>query len=89
MFSTLFYIFILLFEGLFSSSSEDYNLQIALLNQQINSRDYGAALKNAKQLKRSSIYINPAIENAIAIIELKIHASSPLAKSVTLNSHSI
>jgi hypothetical protein len=89
MFSTLFYIFILLYDGLFSSSSEDYNRQIVLLNQQINSRDYSAALKNAKQLKQSSIYMNTTIENAIAVIELKVHANNLVDNTASLNSHSI
>jgi hypothetical protein len=89
MFSTLFYIFILLFEGLFSRSSEDYNLKIAQLNQQITKHEYVNALRNAKQLKRSSIFINPAIENTIAVLELKIHAINHVSNSISFNSNSI
>lgn len=89
MFSTLFYLFILFYEGLFSRSSEEYNLQIVQLNQQIKSHKYEMAFQNAQKLKRSTLFINPAIENTIVVLELKLHSTSHLRKSVSLKSNSI
>ena len=62
MFSTLFYLFILFYDGFFSKSSEEYNAQIALLNQQISTKQYKKALQNAESIQHSSLFTNTEIE---------------------------
>ena len=89
MFSTLFYIFLLFYDGLFSKSSEEYNAQIVQLNKQLSSQHYNQALIHAKQIQKSSIFTNPEIEHVIAILELRTHHNSNLTNSSFIKDHSI
>jgi len=71
MFSTLFYLLILFYEGIFLKSSTDYNNKIIQLNTSISKHHYKKALNVAIQLKNSRIFNNPETESLIAILELK------------------
>jgi hypothetical protein len=71
MFPTLFYLFILLYEGLFGKPSTEYNAQVMQLNQQIKNHHYQEALKNARDLNSSSLFLTPELERLIIILELK------------------
>jgi hypothetical protein len=89
MFPTLFYIFVLFYEGLFSVSSEKYNAQINQVNQQIIAKNYSQALKSAQLIKQSSIFINPDIERLIAILDLKNRKATKKRLNIMLNSTSL
>ncbi len=89
MFSTLFYLFILFYDGLFSKSSEEYNAQIVQLNKQITAHHYTQALYNAKQIQKLSIFTNPEIEHLIAVLELKTHQNTKQAQKYLIKDHSI
>lgn len=89
MFSTLFYLFILFYDGLFSKSSEEYNAQIRQLNNQIASHHYTQALDNAKQIQKSSIFTNPEIEHLIAVLELKTHRNTKQVKRNLIKDQSV
>jgi hypothetical protein len=71
MFSTLFYFFLLFYEGLFSMSTTEYNAKISQLNQYIANQEYPQALVRAKSIWHSRLFNNPEIEEIIAILELK------------------
>lgn len=89
MFSTLFYIFLLFYDGLFSKSSEEYNAQIGQLNRQLSSHQFNQALIQAKKIQKLSIFTNPEIEHIIAVLELKTHHYSNQTKSNYLKDHSV
>ena len=89
MFSTLFYIFLLFYDGLFSKSSEEYNAQIVQLNKQLSTHHYNEALMNAKQIQKSSIFTNPEIEHIIAVLELRTHQNTKRANSIFIKDHSV
>ena len=89
MFPTLFYIFVLFYEGLFSSSSEKYNALIGQVNQQIIAKNYSKALNNARLIKRSTIFVNPEIERLIAILDLKKQSNSKEHLTISLNSNTM
>jgi len=71
MFSTLFYLLILFYEGIFLKSSTDYNGEIIQVNKSISNHYYKKALNEAIELKNSRIFNNPETESLIAILELK------------------
>ncbi len=89
MFSTLFYLFILFYDGIFAKSSEEYNAQITLLNKQIASHQYEAALRNAQTLQHFTLYTNPEVEHLIAILELKTHKNSIQGEHLLIKDQSI
>lgn len=89
MFSTLFYIFMLFYDGLFAKSSEEYNAQIVQLNKQITLHQYAKALKNAQNIQRSSLFTNPEIEHLIAILELKTHQNMIPFQKILIKDHSV
>jgi hypothetical protein len=89
MFSTLFYIFILFYDGLYSVSSQEYNLQISQLNHQIASKEYSKALDKAHSIQQSSIFVNLEIEKIVAVLELKIHFRNKNANHIALSDNSI
>jgi len=71
MFSTLFYLFLLFYEGLFSKSTSDYNAEIVHLNELIEKRQYPKALVSAKSILYSRLFNNPEIEAIVATLELR------------------
>jgi hypothetical protein len=89
MFSTLFYLFILFYDGFFSKSSEEYNAQIALLNQQISTKQYKKALQNAESIQHSSLFTNTEIEKLVALLELKTCSNSKHNTRVLIQTNSI
>jgi hypothetical protein len=89
MFSTLFYIFMLFYDGLFAKSSEEYNAQILQLNKQITLHQYAKALTNAQSIQRSSIFTNPEIEHLIAVLELKTHQNTEHSPSILIKDHGV
>jgi flagellar biosynthesis chaperone FliJ len=89
MFSTLFYIFILFYDGLYSRSSKEYNGQISQLNTLIAKHQYKEALVSAKVLQHSSIFVNIEIEKLIAVLELKTHQKDEKSIHLALNDYSI
>lgn len=89
MFPTLFYLFILIYEGLFTTSSVEYNRTVTEINQQIESKQYKQALVNAKQIKRASLFVNPEIERLIAILELKFREKSKAKEKIAITSKSV
>ena len=89
MFSTLFYIFMLFYDGLFAKSSEEYNAQIVQLNKQITMHQYEKALINAQSIQRSSIFTNPEIEHLIAVLELKTHLNTAKSSNILIKDHSV
>lgn len=89
MFPTLFYIFVLFYEGLFSSSSEKYNVQIEQINKQILAKNYVQALNNARLIKRSTVFVNPEIEKLIAILDLKKQSKAKEQLAISLNSNTM
>lgn len=86
MFSTLFYIFLLIYEGLFSGSSGDYNSKINDINLQIQSNQLDIALVNAEKLRNNSFFINPEIEKIIGLLHLKVNSINYRNKTVALSS---
>jgi len=72
MFSTLFYLFILFYEGLYTKSTNEYNADIIYLNKQIARKDYKKALGSARSIMRSSLFNNSEVETIVATLELKI-----------------
>jgi hypothetical protein len=72
MFSTLFYLFLLFYEGLFSKSNSDYNAEIVNLNKQIAVKDYNKAIISAQSILRSSFFNNSEVETILATLELKV-----------------
>jgi len=70
MFSTLFYLFLLFYEGLFSKSTSEYNAEIVQLNEHIEKRQYPKALISAKSILHSRLFNNPEIEAIVATLEL-------------------
>jgi hypothetical protein len=89
MFPTLFYIFILFFEGLFNTSSKQYNVAIAEINQQVLAKNYKQALIGAKSIKKATIFVNPEIERLIAVLELKSRKNGIEKQALALNSQSM
>jgi hypothetical protein len=71
MFSTLFYLFLLFYEGLFSKSTSEYNVEIIELNKHISTKQYNSALGKARSIMRSRLFNNTEIESIVAILELK------------------
>ena len=71
MFSTLFYLFLLFYEGLFSKSTSDYNAEIIQLNSLIENRQYPKALVSAQSILHSRLFNNPEIEAIVATLELR------------------
>lgn len=71
MFSTLFYLFLLFFEGLISKSTSDYNVEVAQFNVLIEQRQYTKALVSAQSILRSRLFNNPEIEAIVATLELR------------------
>lgn len=92
MFSTLFYFFLLIYEGLFSMSATEYNAEIFQLNQHLVNREYPQALIKAKSIWHSRLFNNTEIEEIIAVLELKLSKINKLEKdrlsmsSQTINS---
>jgi hypothetical protein len=89
MFTTLFYIFILFYDGLYSKSSKDYNDQINQLNSLIIKQQYSQALLTAKSIQHSSIFVNAEIEELIAVLELKTHQRNEKSIQLALSDFSI
>lgn len=89
MFSTLFYLFILFYDGLFSKSSEEYNVQITQLNKQIAAHQYTKALKNAESIQRLTLFTNPEIEHLIAVLQLKTQLDSKQDQRILIKDQSI
>lgn len=90
MFSTLFYLFLLFYEGLFSKSTSDYNAEIVRLNKQITSRNYQAALVSARSILHSSLFNNSEVELLVATLELKMaEDSSKNKRQILFKSNSI
>ena len=89
MFSTLFYIFMLFYDGLYSRSSQEYNGQISHLNTLIANKKYKEALVSAKVIQHSSIFVNIEIEKLIAVLELKTHQKDEKSFQLAINDHSI
>jgi hypothetical protein len=89
MFTTLFYIFILFYDGLYSKSSQEYNSQISQLNTLINKQQFTEALKTAKSIQNSSLFINREVEELIAVLELKTHQKNEKSIQLALNNLSI
>lgn len=90
MFSTLFYLFLLFYEGLFSKSTTEYNADIVYLNNQIARKDYKRALGSARSIMRSSLFNNSEVETIVATLELKIAADKGSTKShLLLKSNSL
>jgi hypothetical protein len=75
MFSTWLYLFLLFFDGFFSKSAEEYNIQISHLNQQISQGHF--------------IFTNPEIEQVIAVLELKTNPRHYKTSQVILQNHTI
>ena len=71
MFSTLFYLFLLFYEGLFSKSTSDYNAEIIQLNSLIENRQYPKALVSAQSILHSRLFNNPEIEVIVATLQLR------------------
>jgi hypothetical protein len=71
MFSTLFYLFLLFYEGLFSKSTTDYNVEIVQINKLIADKNYRKALISAKSIMNSRLFNNSEIESIVAVLELK------------------
>ena len=89
MFTTLFYIFILFYEGLFNASSKQYNVAVAEINQQVQAKNYVQALKGAKSINQATIFVNPEIERLIAVLELKSRKDGMDKQTLALNSQSM
>ena len=89
MFSTLFYIFMLFYDGLYSKSSKEYNGQISDLNTLLSKHQYKEALVTAKTIQHSSIFVNVEIEELIAVLELKTHQKNSKSIQLALNDNSI
>jgi len=89
MFSTLFYIFMLFYDGLYSRSSQEYNGQISQLNTLVAAKKYREALVSAKEIQHSSIFVNIEIEKLIAVLELKTHQKDVKSFQLALNDNSI
>jgi hypothetical protein len=79
MFSTLFYLLLVLYEGIFAKSTTDYNAEIVNLNNRIEAKDYKKAYDKAKVILDSRIFNNSEIEKIVAILELKIMPDSTLS----------
>lgn len=90
MFSTLFYFFLLFYEGLLSMSTSEYNAEIFQLNQHILNQDYPQALVKAKSIWHSRLFNNPEIEEIIAVLELKqSEMNKPRGERISISSESI
>jgi hypothetical protein len=89
MFPTLFYIFILFYDGLYSRSSQEYNGQVSQINTLITKQKFKEALVSAKTLQHSSIFVNVEIEKLIAVLELKTQKKDEKAIHLELNDYSI
>jgi len=89
MFSTLFYIFMLFYDGLYSRSSQEYNGQITQLNTLVANKKYKEALVSAKVIQHSSIFVNIEIEKLIAVLELKTHLKDEKSFQLAINDNSI
>jgi flagellar biosynthesis chaperone FliJ len=89
MFSTLFYLFLLFYDGLFAKSSEEYNAQITQLNKQIATHQYKKALHNAESIQKLSLFTNPEIEHLIAVLKLKTHQHTNQTKLILIKDQSI
>ncbi len=89
MFSTLFYIFMLFYDGLYSGSSQEYNGHISHLNTLIANKKYKEALVSAKIIQHSSIFVNNEIEKLIAVLELKTHQKDEKSIRLVINNHSL
>lgn len=72
MFSTLFYLFLLFYDGLLSRSTSEYNAEINSLNKQIAIKDYKNAIRIAHSIMRSRLFNNSEIEAVVATLELKV-----------------
>jgi hypothetical protein len=86
MFSTLFYIFLLIYEGLYSSSSSDYNTKINEINLQIQSNHLAEALVNTEKLRNNSFFINLEVEKLRVLLHLKVNSVNKYDKLVALSS---
>ena len=76
MFSTLFYLLLLFYEGIFAKSTTDYNAEIMFLNKHIEAKEYKMAFDKAQYLMSSRIFNNSEIEKIAAKLKLKIKSDS-------------
>ncbi|MFD3407760.1 hypothetical protein SKC37_03760 [Aquirufa sp. HETE-83D] len=90
MFSTLFYLLLLFYDGLFSKSTSEYNAEISSLNKQMAAKDYQKALGSAHSIMRSRLFNNNEIEAVVATLELKVAADKRTqAKQIQLTANSL
>ncbi len=72
MFTTYFYILVLLFQSIYGESNYEYNIQVELVNKYLNERNYPKALEITNKLKRNSIFTNNDIAKLHRKLTLKI-----------------
>ena len=73
MFTTYYYIIILLFQSFLAESNFEYNQQIKIVNSEINNGNYSLALTLVKQLEKKSIFTNNELIRMDRNLSLKIH----------------
>jgi hypothetical protein len=75
-FSTYFYIIILLFQSIYAESNFRYNQEIRTINTYVSESDYITAFASLKKLEQRSIFTNNDLVRMKRNVALKIHAES-------------
>lgn len=73
MFSTLFYVLILLYQNLFSVGNDLYNNKIAKINTYIKNEKYAKAFDALQEIERSDLFTRRDIQEIKTLLSIKLH----------------
>lgn len=73
MFSTLFYVLILLYQNLFLVGNDLYNNKIELINTYIQKEKYVKAFEALQEIERSDLFIRSDIQEIKTLLSIKLH----------------
>ncbi len=72
MFTTYYYIFILLLQSFYAESNYEYNAQIQRVNRYLDQRDYSKALQVVIAMERKSIFTNNDLSRVKRYLAIKV-----------------
>lgn len=72
MFTTFYYIFILLLQSFYAESNYEYNAQIQRVNRHVDQREYSKALQVVVAMERKSIFTNNDLSRVKRYLAIKV-----------------
>lgn len=73
MFTTYFYILVLIFQSLFADSNFGYNNEVKLVNDFVNHHEYASAYRLTRSMERKSIFTNNDIARMQRSLTIKVN----------------